>query len=77
MIRRYRTSTLKNFVDAYQISLPTLKRNLQLLASKLPDGHPDKKYLQKSGKNKMLPAQVEVLIKHLGEPEIPNILYTE
>lgn len=75
--RLYKSGTLKNLCNAYNLSLPTLKKNLRLLAAKLPKEHPDRPLLLKSGKTKMLPDQVKTLVNYLGEPEIPYHVYNE
>jgi hypothetical protein len=75
--RNYKSSRLGNIAAAYGLSLPTLRINIQLRLDRIERSHPDYDILSRKGKTLRLPDEVAVFVKHLGEPEIPHLLFEE
>lgn len=75
--RNYKSSRLGTIAHAYGITLPTLWINLRMCIDRLPEGHPDRAILGRKGKCIRMPADVAVFVRHLGDPEIPSLIYEE
>jgi len=73
IMAKFKTVYKKQLADAYKLSYATLMQNLCLQFKRM-DAEDKKKLGKWQGKKLLLPQQVAVIVKYLGEPEDETII---